>query len=164
MPARTSSRTTPPASLSSPSGRCQRRRSIEAGTFVAVWVAAGYLLPLNSNGYLLLGIPLTLAFQVLVRRRPLRELFAADTSRFTLDRRGVLLAVTLAVVPGYYAVRSLTQEDWVTAGWYAAATAGAACAAFAIRATTVRSVVRSAALPVAVGASGMTVVYGLLHS
>jgi membrane protease YdiL (CAAX protease family) len=143
--------------------RTARRRSIEAGAFVAVWVTAGYLLPLSSNGYLLLGIPLTMAFQVLVRRRPLRELLAAGTDRFRLGRPGVLLAAALAAVPAFHAVRSLADQDWATTGWYFAATAGAACAAFAIRAGSVRSALRSAALPVAVGAGGMTLVYGIAH-
>jgi hypothetical protein len=48
----------------------RRRRSLEAVAFVAVWVVAGYLLPISANAYLLLGIPLTIGFQVLVRRRP----------------------------------------------------------------------------------------------
>lgn len=47
----------------------QRRRAVEAIAFVAVWMAAGHLLPISSDGYLLLGIPLTVAFQLLVRRR-----------------------------------------------------------------------------------------------
>ncbi|UQU67603.1 CPBP family glutamic-type intramembrane protease [Couchioplanes caeruleus] len=159
--------TTGPRTASAPAtssiGRSRRRRSVEAGAFVAVWIAAGYLLTSTSNGYLLLGIPLTVAFQVIVRRRPLRALFAAGTSRFTLDRRGAALALALAVVPGWYAVRSLTGHDWVTTGWYAAATAGAACAAFASRARSVSSTLRTAALPIAVGAGGMTLVYGALH-
>lgn len=158
------STTAPRTSLVSTSiGRSKRRRSVEAGAFVAVWITAGYLLPVSGNGYLLLGVPLTLAFQVVVRRRPIRELFAAGTSRFTLDRRGAVLAVALAVVPGWHAVRSLTGDDRVTTGWYAAATAGAACAAFAIRARSVSSALRSAALPIAVGTGGMTLVYGTLH-
>ena len=41
----------------------RRRRVIEAVAFVAMWVAAGYLFDLSSNAYLLLGIPLTAAFQ-----------------------------------------------------------------------------------------------------
>jgi len=159
----TSTSNSPTAPAAPLPGGTRRRRYVEAGVFVAVWVTAGYLLPLSSNGYLLLGIPLTFAFQLFVRRRPLRELFAVNTTRFTLDRRGVMLAAALAIVPGWFAVRALTQGDWVTAGWYVAATAGAVPAAFAIRAGSVRSALRSATLPVAVGAGGMTLVYGLLH-
>jgi len=158
------SMTNSPTALAAPlPGRTRRRRYVEAGAFVAVWVTAGYLLPLSSNGYLLVGIPLTLGFQLLVRRRPLRELFAVGPDRFALDRRGAALAVTLAIIPGWFAIRSLAHDDLVTAGWYVAATAGAACAAFALRAGTVGAAVRFAALPVAVGAGGMTLVYGLLH-
>lgn len=152
---------TAPAALSA--GRSRRRRCVEAGALVTVWMTAGYLLPLSSNGYLLVGIPLTLGFQLLVRRRPVRELFAVGLDRFTLDRRGATLAVTLAIVPGWFAVGSLAHDDWATACWYLAATAGAACAAFALRAGTVRTAVRFAALPVAVGAGAMSLGYGLLH-
>lgn len=47
-------------------------------------MAAGDLLRLCANGCLLLGIPPTAALRLLVRRRPLRELFTAGTTRFEL--------------------------------------------------------------------------------
>lgn len=141
----------------------RRRRIVEAVGFVAVWVGAGYLLPLDADGYLIVGIPLTIAFQVLVRRRPLRELFAAGTTRFALGRRGATLAIALAVVPGCSAVRALPTGDAAQVGWYLAAVAGAVAAAFSLRAGSVRTVLRSAALPIAVGATGMAAVHGVLH-
>jgi membrane protease YdiL (CAAX protease family) len=141
----------------------RRRRIIEVVAFVALWVAAGYALPISSNGYLLLGIPLTIAFQLLVRRRPLRELFAFGTTRSVLDGPGRVLAAVLAVVPGVFAVRAVSAGDWVNVGWYLAATSGAVCAAFALRNDSVRSALRSAALPMAVGSTGMAAVYSGLH-
>lgn len=141
----------------------QRRRAVEAVAFVALWVTAGYLLRLSSNAYLLLGIPLTAAFQLLVRRRPLRELFAAGTTRFALDGKGVAIAAVLAITPGYFAVQAFTDGAWVTFGWYLAAVAGAVAAAFSLRASSVMATLRSAALPIAVGATGMALVYGALH-
>ncbi len=128
-------------------------------------MAAGYLLPVSANGYLLLGVPLTLGFQVLVRRRPLRELFAGGTTRFFLGRRGLAVSAAVAVVPGFYALRALAAGDWTLLGWYLAAMAGAVCAAFALRAGSVLGALRSAALPIAVGSSGMALcaVYGVLH-
>ena len=44
----------PPSTATQSVGRPQpitsrRRRTVEDGTFVAVWAAAGYLLPVNSN-------------------------------------------------------------------------------------------------------------------
>ena len=141
----------------------RRRRSLEAVAFVAVWVVAGYLLPISANAYLLLGIPLTIGFQVLVRRRPLRELFAGNTTRFALGRRGVAIAAALAVVPGYHALQAATGGEWTLLGWYLAAMAGAVCAAFSLRASSVSAALRSAALPIAIGSTGMAVVFGVIH-
>ncbi|WP_323099072.1 CPBP family intramembrane glutamic endopeptidase [Intrasporangium sp. YIM S08009] len=130
---------------------------------MGVWVAAGYALRLDDNAYLLLGIPLTAGFQLLVRRRPLRELYAAGTTRFALSRRGVVVAALLAVVPGYFAVRALMSGQLASSGWYLAAMAGAVAAAFSLRATTLLATLRGAALPIAIGAGGMVAVYGTIH-
>ena len=143
--------------------RSNRRRTMEAVAFVGVWMMAGYLLHLSSDAYLLLGIPLTIGFQVLVRRRPLRDLFARNTTRFWLDKKGFALAAGLALVPGYFAARALIDSDWPHFGWYLAAIAGAFAAAFALRTGSMWAAVRSAALPIAIGASGMALVYGTMH-
>jgi membrane protease YdiL (CAAX protease family) len=145
------------------SDRSSRRRTVEAVAFAGVWVVAGYLLHLSSDAYLLLGIPLTIGFQLLVRRRPLRELFVRNTTQFSLGKRGLAMATGLALVPGYFAARALADRDWTLFGWYLAAIAGAFAAAFALRASSVRAVVRSAALPIAIGAGGMALVYGTMH-
>jgi hypothetical protein len=52
-----------------------RRRYLEAGGLVVVWMLMGLLLKLSTTGYVLIGIPLTLIFQRLNRRRPMRELW-----------------------------------------------------------------------------------------
>jgi membrane protease YdiL (CAAX protease family) len=158
----------PPRPTSQPTGRThpattRRRRIIESVAFVAVWVAAGYLLPLGVNGYLLLGIPLTIGFQVVVRRRPVRELFAGGTSRFALDKRSAAAAVVLASVPAYHAVQAWGSGDWSLLAWYSTAVAGAGCAAFALRAGSVPTALRAATLPIAIGAGGMAIVYGTVH-
>jgi membrane protease YdiL (CAAX protease family) len=136
---------------------------MEAVAFVGVWMLAGYLLQLGSDAYLLVGIPLTIGFQVLVRRRPLRELFARTTTRFSLDKKGFALAAGLALVPGFFAARALVDSDWTLFSWYLAAIAGAFAAAFALRAGQMWAAVRSAALPIAIGAGGMALVYGTMH-
>ena len=163
MALHTNPRTTAHATSGQRTDTSQQRRAIEAVAFVATWVTAGYLLGLSSNGYLLLGIPLTAAFQLGVRRRPLRELFAGGTTRFALDRTGAAMATVLAITPGCYAAQAFTAGDWTTFGWYLAAMAGAVAAAFSLRASSLRATLRSAALPVAVGAVGMATVYGVVH-
>jgi hypothetical protein len=52
---------------------------------VAAYVALGFVFHLDVNSYLLLGIPLTLGFQVLVARRPRSELWLRDR-QFCVDR------------------------------------------------------------------------------
>ena len=54
---------------------------------------------------------MTAAFQLLVRRRPLRELFAGGMTRFALDRKGVAMAMVLAITPGNYAAGASTAGD-----------------------------------------------------
>ncbi|GAB3436084.1 hypothetical protein GCM10027517_05660 [Phycicoccus ginsengisoli] len=143
--------------------RSRRRRVVEAVAFVAVWVAAGFVLGLSSNAYLLLGIPLTAAFQVLVRSRPLRELFASGTTRFALTGKGAALAVVLAATPAYYGIQAVGEGDWATVGWYAAAMGGAVAAAFSLRVSSIATTLRDAARPIAVGAGGFAAVYGVVH-
>jgi hypothetical protein len=136
---------------------------IEGTAFVTVWVVLGYAFHLSADAYLLLGVPLTAGFQVLVRRRPLRELWVAAAARFTVDTRGAVLAVALAVAPGIYAADAFARGDGVAGGWGVAAVAGAVCAAFALRTGNLPVVLRAAVLPLAVGAGGMIVVLGTAH-
>ncbi|WP_372594192.1 type II CAAX prenyl endopeptidase Rce1 family protein [Actinotalea sp.] len=143
--------------------RSARRARVEAVAFVAVWVASGYALHLDANAYLLLGIPLTLGFQVLVRRRPVRELFAAGATRFRLSTRGLALALALAAVPAVFAWRALAGGDPALVCWYLAAVVGAFAAAFALGVGSVRAALRAAATPIAIGSGGMALVYGALH-
>lgn len=131
--------------------------------FVAVWVALGFLLPIGADAYLLLGIPLTIAFQVLLRRRPLRELWVRDGPRFRLDRRGVALAALLATVPAIFGFEALRAGDWPRVGWHVAAVAGALAAAYAVRSTSSVAVLRSAAVAIAIGVGGNLVVLGGIH-
>jgi membrane protease YdiL (CAAX protease family) len=140
----------PTAPVTTP-GTGRARRAVEVVLFVAVWMALGWLLPVDGNGYLLLGVPLTLAFQLLVRRRPVRELWVRDGDRFALDRAGVLIAVALVVVPVVMLVRAVVAGAWVGAVWNLAAMVGAVAAAYALRRTTVGRVLRAAALPAAIG-------------
>lgn len=149
-----------------PLERPRARRVGEAVGLVAVWVGLGYLWPMSAEAYLLMGIPLTLAFQVLVRRRPVRELLVrgagaeADRGRGTLRRRDAAVASLLVLAPlGWGLEAAARGNPWVI-GWYAAAVAGAGAAAYALRSTSVRDVLRSAALPTAVGVVGNLVVVG----
>jgi membrane protease YdiL (CAAX protease family) len=79
-----------------------------------VWVAIGFIFRLGDSLnrqslYLVIGIPLTIVFQLFVRRRPLRELWVRGGPR--LERRTVFvpLGVALLVVPVYLLVRDIND-------------------------------------------------------
>ena len=109
------------------------RRLLQGTAFVAVWIALGYLLPVDANAYLLLGVPLTAAFQLIGRCRPLRELWVRDGTPFRLDRCGLVLAALLAVTPVIALVQAVAAEGPVATAWTVCAVAGAVPAAYALR-------------------------------
>lgn len=138
------------------------RRLVEGTAFVAVWIAAGYLLPIDANAYLLLGVPLTVAFQLLVRRRPLRELWVRDGDRrFRLDRAGLGLAVLLVVAPLLSMVDAVGAGTWSAIAWSLAAIAGAAPAAWALRSTGLLTTLRAALPTLLVGVPLLALLLGV---
>jgi membrane protease YdiL (CAAX protease family) len=108
------------------------RKYIEVLIFVVVWMAAGWIFHLDANAYLLLGVPLVVLFQLFIRRRPLRNLWARDATSFRLGMIGVVLAVLLILAPGYdLLLVALPKKLWVVALWLVCAMTGAVFAAFA---------------------------------
>src|SRR6516162_6305515 len=109
------------------------RKYIEVLIFVVVWMAAGWIFHLDANGYLLLGVPLVVLFQLFIGRRPLRNLWVRDATSFRLGWIGVVLAALLILVPGYdLFFVALPKKSWVVASWFLCAMAGAVFAAFAL--------------------------------
>jgi hypothetical protein len=108
-----------------------QRNHWQAAALVAVWMGLGWLLHLDPNQYLFLGVPLAAGFQLFVRRQPLVRLWVRDASSFSLTRSTVVLALVLMVLPAYELVRALRAREWESAIWMACCLAGAVCAAFA---------------------------------
>lgn len=140
------------------------RRLIEGVGFIAVWVGLGYLFPVSAEAYLLIGIPLTIAFQLLVRRRPVRELLvrreAGSVRPSRLSRRDVAVTALLLLAPLCWGLKAASGGNPWVIGWYSAAVVGAAAAAYALRPTSLHAMLRSAALPTAVGVVGNVLVVG----
>jgi len=112
------------------------RRAAEAAAVVAVWIGLGWAIGASPNAYLLIGVPVTAAFHLLVHRRPLHTLWVRDAPEFQLDARDAIMALLLAATPLYALARHLTSGsplDWIRIAWLLAAVAGAAGAAFAVR-------------------------------
>lgn len=112
----------------------QLRRAIEITITVAIWVILGIAFHLNTNVYLLLGIPITAAFQWRVRHQPLRALWLRDAQAFRLDGAGWAIAALLAAYPFYRLLADLRMGPHpVKVGYYLSAIAGAFVAAYALR-------------------------------
>ena len=107
-------------------------RYAQALAFVGLWVALGAGLKLDTNVYLVLGVPLTFAFQLLVRRRPVRDLWVRDGAPLQISSRLVLLALAFAIVPAFSLVQTATLRAWPGVLWNLAALGGAVAAAYAL--------------------------------
>jgi len=109
------------------------RRYIEVLAFVALWMALGWIFYLDTNSYLLIGVPLVVLFQRFVRQRPLRQLWVRDAAAFRLGLVGIVIALLLMLAPGCDLIFvALPKKLWVVALWLLCASAGAVFAAFAI--------------------------------
>lgn len=101
--------------------------------FVAAWMACGWLLRLDPNGYLVLGVPLTVLFQWLLRRRPIRALWVREAPPLRLGWKGVAIAAGLSLVPLAGLAGSAADREWVGFLFNLASVAGAIGAAYALR-------------------------------
>lgn len=152
------------ASVRTVQTKSQRRRLVEVTGFVAVWAVLGHVLRADSETYLLMGVPLTVAFQLLIRRRPLREFWVRDAPAFTLDRRGVALAGALMVTPLHFGLQAVLQgARWALVCWWLVAAAGAVFAAFAVRSIQFKVMLHSAVAPSVVGTGALILGLGGFH-
>jgi membrane protease YdiL (CAAX protease family) len=76
------------------------RRYAECTAFVLLWMAAEHSLHLSPIIGQLIGIPLTAAFQLVVARRPLAQLWAFDAEKFRLGGKTLALAAGLTAACG----------------------------------------------------------------
>ena len=82
-------------------------------SLLVVGVSSGPLLGLGFVGVVLLGVLLLVAFQTLVRRRPLRSLVARDTASFAHGWAGkVLVGAILIVLPAAMVLSSVVGDRY----------------------------------------------------
>ena len=109
------------------------RRWVEVLVFVGGWIAAGLLLGMSPQAYLVLGIPLTAGFQLFVRKRPIKDLWVRGGPGLSLRTVSLKLAILLAIVPFVNLAVSVVKGqgiDYIL--FYLAAIVGAGAAAYAL--------------------------------
>ncbi len=95
--------------------------------FLFVYVALGFLFQLETIAYLLLGIPLTIAFQIFVVKQPLCKLWLHENDGFNLNAMGWLITACFLAFPVYQLIQSLNHNTLtlLNLGFYAAVMLGA---------------------------------------
>ena len=138
-------------------------RAAVATLVIGVYMALGFVFGLGAEAYLLIGIPITIAFQVLVVRRPLRSLWLRDAPPVTFTPRSIAAIVMLAIAPVIVAVGGARDGELALFGWGLAGMVGAVGAVYALRAmdraavlTTIRTTLITGAVLV-----GLMVAYRL---
>ena len=117
-------------------------RAVIATIVIGGYMAIGFAFRLSAEGYLLVGIPITVAFQVLVVRRPLRALWLRGTPPMTFTPRSIVAVVVVAIAPAAIAIRGVGNGDPVLAAYGLAAMFGAVGAVYTMLAMD-RDAVRS---------------------
>ena len=121
-------------------------RATLATAVIGGYIALGFAFRLGAEAYLLLVIPITIGFQILVVRRPLRSLWLLQAPPMTFTPRSIAATVVLAIAPAIVAVRGIRDGDLALIGWGLAAMVGAIGAVYALRVTdrdAVRSTIRT---------------------
>jgi membrane protease YdiL (CAAX protease family) len=96
-------------------------------------MAAGLLLDMSAQAYLVFGIPLTAGFQLFVRKRPIKDLWVRGGPGLSLRTISLKLAIPLAIAPFVYLVYNVVTGqglDYIL--FSVAAIVGAGAAAYAL--------------------------------
>lgn len=102
-------------------------RYIQVILFTVVYITLGFLLRLKAQSYLLLGIPLTLIFQLFIVRQPLHKLWLREGEKFHLNKSGWIITICFIAFPIYKTIELATEHklSLVHLGYYSAAILGA---------------------------------------
>ena len=121
-------------------------RAVTGTLVIAVWMALGFAFALRADAYLLAGIPITIGFQILVVRRPLRTLWVRAAPLLTFTPRWAVVVLVVAVAPAAILAGAIRDGDLVLVGYGLAGIVGAVGAVYCLRAMepgAVRSTIRA---------------------
>jgi Type II CAAX prenyl endopeptidase Rce1-like len=107
-------------------------RFLIAALVVAAWWGLGYILHANVSEYTLLGVPILLAFQCWIARRPLLTLWVRSGPPLRMDPRFFIFWILFALAPAYDLLVALEGMDFWSAATAFAAIIGAFGLAYAL--------------------------------
>lgn len=132
-------------------------RAVVATLLVGGYMALGFAFRLSADAYLLVGIPITVAFQLLVVRRPLQSLWLRHAPPMRFTPRSIAAIALLAIAPTMVVARGFRDGDLALVGWGVASMVGAVGAVYTLRAldrdgarSTIRTTLITGAVLVAI--------------
>ena len=131
---------TPTASKAALGASSRPLRFLIVTLAVAVYIALGFLLHLDTYQYLLLGIPLLVLFQLGVHRQPLRTMWVRSGPPLRLDLWFFVLWILFSLMPIYFVWVARQQSNVEIATYSSAAIFGAFGLAYAVRAMRLTNV------------------------
>ena len=117
----------------------QKHRCAQVTFLVALWMALGYAFRLSTHAYQLVGIPLFVGFQLLVRKQPLITCWLREPGAVRFDLLTGVLTLVLLVVP-VTRLLSVEGDEWIERGLLLACSVGAVGAALALRRFTLATI------------------------
>ncbi len=117
-------------------------RYLQILLFMAVYLGLGFLFSLKTESYLLLGIPLTFVFQLIIVKQPIHKLWLRDEQKFHLNKFGWIITLFFLLYPIYKTATDLIRDNNTFAhiGYDLAAILGAFCAGFCYSKMTTKTV------------------------
>jgi membrane protease YdiL (CAAX protease family) len=120
------------AEVPGPAGVHLGRRYLVVLAVVGAWMLTGFVFHMTGNAYLILGVPLLYAFQTLVARRPVSELWFKRPAVAPVPSWAWAVAAAFMVFPCTCLVREWGYSGWDVRLWYCCAIAGSVPLAMSI--------------------------------
>jgi membrane protease YdiL (CAAX protease family) len=108
-------------------------RYLAVTLLLVLWIALGYLLRLDAIVYLILGVPLTLLFQLALRRRPLLALWVREVPPLRFGWLEAAIAIPLMFAPLASLAIAGIEQNWSRCVFALFALVGVVGAIYAVR-------------------------------
>ncbi len=87
-------------------------RYIQITVFTFIYIGLGFLFKLGPNEYLLLGVPLGLAFQLFVRKKSIPSAWVRTDEKFILNKNALLYSALLCIYPIYRMFKIFSKDEF----------------------------------------------------
>jgi membrane protease YdiL (CAAX protease family) len=84
---------------------------IHVTIFIVIYIGLGFILKLDPNQYLLLGIPLSVLFQIFIRKKGIHNAWVRTDEKFKINKNALFYSVILCIYPLYSTFKVLKTKE-----------------------------------------------------